>query len=172
MASTEDTPHIGSDHIGGRPNTGSEHVDGSGSWNKVRQPANRDYYAKPHASAELSSVQKATNNGLNLDNPSKTLKFDHVGKRIDVTAVYNQHTNHLGGTRGYDPTHRYDKEARASNYGMARGEAAAYNEPIHVVGNRVSVHGDLGPASRSHYNTQVYHSNTAPDGVVVNDEYR
>jgi hypothetical protein len=160
MSSTADTPHIGTDPTtvrvggyggeGGRlhagPATGTTGTKTgagyAGTWGKVHKPANPDYYSslKPVASAEWQYNQKATNNGLELDNPSK-LFINRAGhapeahdSNPDVTAVYNQATNYKSVTPGYDPTVRFANDARASNYGMTRGEAKAYNEPIHVVG--------------------------------------
>lgn len=129
---------------------------------QVKKPANPDYYAKaePHAS---EFVQEAYNNGQALKNPSKLF-----GRHSAHTKVFNQATNHLTYSPGYDPTARWDGAARASNYGMGRTEAKYYNQGIHVVGSDQV--GEAGPGTGvahtggSRYSTSV----EAPAGLLDN----
>ena len=152
MADTTDTPHVGTDPVTrmDAPTGTMHYAPGPGTaYAKLRTPANPDYYHKATPGSR-EFVQRPTNNGLYLDNPSKT--FFENGVDSGVKAVYNQATNHLAATRGYDPAARYPVDARASNYGMAPTEAAAYNEGIHVVGaDKISESGPGKHTGGSHY---------------------
>ena len=53
-----------------------------------------------------------------------------IGVKGGTTAVYNQNTAAKVG----DPLKRFPVESTASNWGMKRGDAMAYNTGIHVVG--------------------------------------
>lgn len=166
LTNTQDSPHIGSDPYTRHdvPTGSTVYRANQNNWPKVAQPANPEYYAKgsPHAS---EFVQEAYNNGQALKNPSK-LFGRSAAHGVGSTKVFNQATNHLTYSPGYDPTARWDVAARASNYGMGRTTAKYYNQGIHVVGTDQV--GEDGPGTGvahtggTRYSTAV----EAPSGLI------
>jgi len=129
LSDTADTPHIGTDVVRGRaPTGGSRQTPGAGAFAKLQGAANPDYYgrATPTASAYVTNPH---NNGQELRTPSI--------RKGNTVAYFNQHTL----DHPEDPETRHAAAARASNYGMTRGEGRRYNQGIHVVGGHPSATG-------------------------------